>query len=118
MPVTLLCVFLGGGVGSVCRYLLGWLISPGGFTTFPWATFLINLIGSFSLGLLFAMTKDKPTVYALLGVGFCGGFTTFSTFSVEVLQLVERDRFDLAAGYLLASVVAGIAFAWLGYKLG
>ena len=88
---------------------------PGGF---PWATFGINIVGSFLLGLLFATVKDHATWYLLLGAGFCGGFTTFSAFSLETLGLLERERWVEAAAYAQGSVVAGLLGAWLGVMLG
>ena len=83
-------VFFGGGAGAVCRFLIGrWLAVPGGF---PWATFGINVAGSFFLGLLAVLCKDRPGLLALLGAGFCGGFTTFSTFSLETLRMLEAEE--------------------------
>jgi len=108
-------VFLGGGTGAVCRYLLGRLLSvPGGF---PWATFGINVVGSFLLGALVVLCKDRPGWLALLGVGFCGGFTTFSTFSLETLRMLEVEEYASAGGYVLGSVVAGLAGACIGVQL-
>ncbi len=111
-----LLVFLGGGTGAVARYFFGrCFAAPGGF---PWHTFGINVAGSFALGALVVLCKDRPAWLLLLGVGVCGGFTTFSSFSVEVLRMIEAGQYSPAFGYALGSVVAAIAGAWLGLQLG
>jgi CrcB protein len=108
-------VFLGGGTGAVGRYLLGrgLAVADG----FPWHTFGINVLGSFLLGALFVLCKDRPGWLVLLGAGFCGGFTTFSTFSFETLRMLELEEYASAGGYVLGSVIAGIAGAWIGVQL-
>ena len=107
-------VFLGGGAGAVFRFALGrWFAVPTGF---PWVTFAINVLGSFVLGLLVVLCKDRPGWLALLGVGVCGGFTTFSTFSVETLHLIETEDYASAMGYVVGSVAAGVLGAWLGVQ--
>ncbi len=109
-------VFLGGGSGAVARFLIGrWFAAPGGF---PWSTFGINVAGSFALGLLVVLCKDRPGWLALLGAGFCGGFTTFSAFSVETLRLLEADAYASAAGYVFGSVAVALLGAWIGGQLG
>ena len=110
-----LLVFLGGGAGAVARFLLGRMLSaPAGF---PWVTFGNNVAGSFALGLLVIYCKDRPGWSALLGVGVCGGFTTFSAFSVETLRLLESDAYASAAGYVLGTVALALAGAWIGMQL-
>lgn len=84
--------------------------------SFPWATFGVNLAGSFLLGLLVIGLAHRPGWRALLGVGVCGGFTTFSTFSVETVHLIESERYAAAVGYVSGSVLAGIVGAWLGMR--
>jgi fluoride exporter len=106
-----LLVFLGGGGGAVLRYWVGrWL-------PMPWATFGINVLGSFVLGLVVVACAQRPGWRALLGVGVCGGFTTFSTFSVETLELIESQRYATATGYVVGSVLAGLVGAWAGMRL-
>ncbi len=107
-----LLVFVGGGAGSVLRYAVSrWL---GGSV---WATFGINVVGSFVLGMLVVACHHRPGWRALLGVGVCGGFTTFSTFSVETLGLMEKQQYAVAAGYVAGSVLAGLVGAWAGMRL-
>lgn len=111
-------VMFGGGTGAVLRYLISrvatHLLPLGGF---PWHTFAINIVGSFMLGLVALTYKDRPGWYLLLGTGFCGGFTTFSTFSVEMLTLLEKNRLVLAILYAFGSVLLGLLTAWLAFRL-
>ena len=118
---------VGGGAGANARYWFGvWvrdvqLRRPGG-VEFPWATFLINVSGSVVLGVVAALTLGHPDParrnwYLLLGTGFCGGFTTFSTFSMETVELLRDGRPGAAAGYVLGSVLAGVAGLWLALRL-
>jgi CrcB protein len=117
-PAVLLA--LGGGAGANARFYLGrwvaeWQARHGG-VVFPWGTFVINVSGSALLGLLAGLCLGhadpaRRVWYVLLGTGFCGGFTTFSTFSVETLDLVRDERFGLALLYALGSVAAGLAAA-------
>jgi CrcB protein len=115
-PCVLLMV--GGGVGANLRYWLGvWFRHRGWTDTFPWHTFVINVVGSFVLGVVLVGCKDRPLWFALLGAGLCGGFTTFSTFSAETVQLVEADRIGAAAGYAAGSVLAAVLGAWAGIRV-
>ncbi len=115
---TFLIVMVGGGLGANARYWLGVGFKDRGWTDhFPWHTFGINVVGSFVLGLVAVAYGHRPAWYHLLGVGLCGGFTTFSTFSVETLLLLEKNRGLAAAGYAVGSVLAGLFGAWCGMKL-
>lgn len=116
----LLAVMLGAAVGAPCRWLLDQAIQARHDSVFPWGTFTINVLGSLLLGGILAAaaagTGGALTV-ALLGTGFCGGFTTFSTFGYETLRLVEDGSHAEAALNVGASVVAGLAAATLGWWL-
>jgi len=117
-----LCVGAGGFLGAITRYLLALWIDGRVGTPFPVSTFVINVTGSFILGLLsgaleFA-TSVPPEVRLTLGVGFLGAYTTFSTFSYETLRLVEAGDTAIAIGYVAASVAAGFTAALLGMALG
>ncbi|HKB04663.1 MAG TPA: fluoride efflux transporter CrcB, partial [Gemmataceae bacterium] len=100
----LILVGLGSAAGGVLRYYLGrWVDERFGGTGFPWGTFVINVSGSFILGVLALLVlerlpPDYRWAYLLLGTGFCGGFTTFSTFSWETFQLVRDGSLWLAMG--------------------
>lgn len=114
--MTVLWVALGAAVGAPARYLtdraLGRLL-PG---RFPWGTFTVNVVGSFVLGLV-SVAAD-PVVATLVGVGFCGALTTYSTFAYEIVALAERREAAVGAVYLLGSVAAGVGAAVLGHLLG
>lgn len=115
-----LLVFLGGGVGAVLRYGLGeWVRQFEWLRHFPWVTLGINAVGSFALGMIATATAgtDRTGWRVLLGTGLCGGFTTFSTFSVETLQMWEQQRYAAAAGYVAGSVTAALLGAWAGWRL-
>jgi CrcB protein len=116
-PITMLTV--GGALGTNARYWLGRAIGPadGGF---PWATFSINVLGSALLGVFAALWLNQPerrVWFLLLGTGFCGGFTTFSTFSLETLILMQQGRPGTAAIYAVGSVVCGLMVVWLAIRL-
>jgi fluoride exporter len=111
-------VALGGALGSVCRYLLGPAFQRLFDGNFPVGTLLINVLGSLVLGFVVRLalegTQVSPEARAFLAVGFCGGFTTFSTFSYETIQLFESGLPWRAAGYALLSVVLAVGAAFLG----
>lgn len=118
----LLWVCLGGAAGTAARYLLGsWLMRVAG-PAFPWGTLAVNLIGSFLLGAIMqvALTTSwiSPTLRITLSTGVMGGFTTYSSFNYETLQLMQTGSGALAAANL-GGTVAGCLFAgWLGLLSG
>lgn len=105
-------VFVGGGIGSVLRYALSVGVLRVGWTGFPVATLAVNTIGGLAMGVLagwFAFKGGGPQAWRLfLTTGLMGGFTTFSTFSLETILLYEEGRMGSAAGYVAASVVLAI----------
>lgn len=111
-PVLL--VFLGGGLGSASRYLVGaWFTEQPWARGFPWGTLTINFLGSFllalcALGILVRLPEEYAPLFLLLGTGFCGGFTTFSTYEWEGYTLWREGLAIRALGYLLGSVLAGM----------
>lgn len=115
-PCALL--LLGGGCGANARYWIGTLfVSREWSTHFPWHTFLINIAGSLLLGMIGVSCRNRPEWFLLLGTGFCGGFTTFSTFSIETLHMLEKGRTASALVYVLGSACAAVFGAWLGMRL-
>jgi CrcB protein len=111
--MTFLAVAAGSAVGGMLRYWLSVTFSG----AFPWATFGVNVVGSFLIGILIGFAGSwPPPVRALLIPGFCGGLTTFSTFSADALLLWEQSP-ARAAGYVGVSVAAALASAWLGMHL-
>jgi fluoride exporter len=114
--MTTLLVALGGTLGVLSRYGITRMTLHS--EALIWATVAINVVGSVLLGLLAAEHWFSRDVREALGVGFLGGFTTFSTFSVQVVLEADGGRPGKAAAYLVASVVGGIAAAAAGYALG
>jgi CrcB protein len=103
-------IFLGGAAGSLLRVWLGQTVTNG-VATWPWATVIVNVSGCFALGLIATHLRERPPEaphwHPLLGTGFCGAYTTFSTMQLELVRMIDHDRFGLAGGYALASVLAG-----------
>jgi CrcB protein len=110
-------VGLGGVAGTLVRYYAGkWITAKAG-TRFPWGTWVINLSGSFVLGILFALYRREllsEYLWWMLGVGFCGAYTTFSTFGYETQQLIAKKHVNLAVIYMLSSISLGLLLAWCG----
>ena len=117
---VVLAVAFGGGVGSLARYFLAGAIQPAG-TTFPWGIFAVNISGGFLMGLIVEASALKlnlaPEMRAFLTVGILGGYTTFSTFSLDSALLLQRGEYTLAAGYMIGSVVLSILALFAGLWL-
>ena len=107
-----LAVAAGGALGSVARYMVGIGSTKLFGLAFPWGTLTINIVGSFLIGVfveLFALKWDLPQeARVFLTVGICGGFTTFSAFSLDAYVLIERGEWWLATGYVVGSVLLSI----------
>ena len=121
MPV-ILGVALGGALGSSARYGLDRLIERSSSAVFPWSTFTINATGCFLIGVISAALVDRHHLPAWLRVGLVvgvvGGYTTFSTFAQEALDLGEIHHVLVAAAYVVASVAVGITAAYAGGVVG
>jgi len=117
----LLYVALGSAIGGVSRYLLGGLVQRMLDTTFPAGTLLVNVTGSFLLGAIIRYALETPSltpeVRAFLTIGFCGGYTTFSTFSYETMALLEDGEWARAGVYITASVILSLIATFLGFAL-
>jgi CrcB protein len=120
--VQLLLIAAGGAAGAVARYVVDGFVSERTGAGFPWGTLVINLSGSFVLGLLFALTIEADVlpsdVRAPLMIGFLGAYTTFSTWMLESWRLVEGGSLALAAANLLGSVGLGVAATVAGLAAG
>jgi CrcB protein len=121
MLKTLLLVGLGGGIGSVLRYLTSATINKFYGSTFPLATFVVNVVGCFIFGLLFAYfskhAEQSEQLRFFLITGFCGGYTTFSTFSAENFHLIESGNYFIPAINITVSVLFGILAVFIGMVL-
>ena len=113
-------VMLGGSLGSALRYTMGRLIPHTPGTGFPWHTFSVNLIGCFLIGLLAGYidrrADDSSITRWLWMSGFCGGFTTFSAFSLETIHLLQNQRWSILLPYVLGSVLIGLLATWMGMQ--
>lgn len=111
-------VALGSALGGVTRFLLGSFLQQKAGTPFPIGTLLINISGSILLGFLMSYalstTTISPEVRGLLTTGFCGGYTTFSTFTLETMLLIEEGELGRAALYVLLSVIVSLVGVYLG----
>ena len=115
-----LLIFVGAGVGANLRYWLGLAISDRWGSAFPWATLTINVTGSFLLGLFmghFLRSQESQGLMLLVAVGLLGGYTTFSTFSMEAVNLLSLKTMGSFAAYVIGSCALSIAGAWLGLLL-
>lgn len=123
-PKLYAAVALGSSLGAVARYLcsLGFLALLG--PSFPWGTLAVNILGSFLIGLYATLTEPggrllaSPAARQFVLAGFCGGFTTFSIFSLETLFLIEDRAFALAAVNIFVSLVLWLTAVWIGYRVG
>ena len=122
MIKNIFLVLLGGGIGSVARYLLSYFLTRNSTTQFPWATFIANGLGCLLIGLLFGYIQknnvQNETLKLLLITGFCGGFTTFSTFSMDTVLLLQQGAWLKAGANVVLNLVLCLTLAWLGLKLG
>jgi fluoride exporter len=116
----LAAVFVGGGVGTLARAALETVAAPDP-GHWPWPTFIANVVGAFLLGYFTTRLLERLPVSAyrrpLLGTGVCGGLTTFSTMQVEVIRMFEHHNYGLAAGYIAASIAAGLVALHLATTL-
>ena len=118
MIKDLILVGIGSGIGGMCRYLISLYLGQS-HSGFPWGTFVVNIMGCLLIGILWGLTSRfqnlSPAFSLLFMVGFCGGFTTFSTFSKEGLALLQANNYTLFALYTIGSVLLGIISVALGY---
>ncbi|WP_280270289.1 fluoride efflux transporter CrcB [Nocardia wallacei] len=112
--MTVILVVLGAMIGAPLRYLTDRAVQSRHDSAFPWGTFLVNLTGCLILGGLAGAAVSTP-VFALLGTGFCGALTTYSTFGYETVRLTEERAYLYAALNVVVSVVAGLGAALLAY---
>lgn len=116
----LVAIFAGGAIGALLRVWLGEQFTASA-PSWPWVTFAINITGSFALAYFATRLQERLPLSTyrrpLLGTGLCGAYTTFSTMQVELVKMVDADRFGLAIGYAAASVTAGFLAIWLATSM-
>jgi CrcB protein len=126
MNIAYLWVALGGALGSVARFWINGLVIEKTSATFPWGTLVINVTGSFVIGIIGALAipegrmDSQSRVFAtqFLMIGVCGGYTTFSSFSFQTLSLLREHEWLYAGGNVILSVVLCMLAVWLGWLLG
>lgn len=119
--MTALWVALAGAAGAIARYLVDRAVQRVRDGHWPWGTLIVNVTGCFVLGLVWGWVDQHHAdklLQTIAGTGFCGAYTTFSTFSIETVRLLESERYGAAARYVLASLVAGGLAAAAGLALG
>ena len=118
MAQMIVAIALGSALGGVLRYLAGMAIHAAVLRTFPWGTLAVNVVGSAAIGLLWtslaARGESGEVLRAFVFIGLLGGFTTFSSFSLETLLLIEQQAYGRAAAYVLASTSLCLLGAWAG----
>jgi CrcB protein len=118
---TYLYIMLGSAIGGAGRYWGSGLVARSFGETFPWGTMVVNVIGSLIIGFFATITGPDGRIFVgtnarqFVMVGFCGGFTTFSSFSLQTLNLIRDDEWLLATGNVLASVALCMIFVWIGH---
>lgn len=116
--IRFLLIFIGGGLGSVVRFALARCVQFSTGTFFPWGTLVVNIVSCFVLGFTLGLFNQKILSNAdtrlFIGVGFCGGFSTFSTFSLETVELIKTGEMFYALLYIALSIIACLAFILLG----
>ena len=119
-----LWIFVGGGLGSLARWGFSGLIARTVGETFPWGTLVVNITGSFIIGLFFTLTDSggrwlvPGSFRAFFMLGICGGYTTFSSFSLQTLELIREGDWLKAGANAFASVALCMVAVWAGYILG
>lgn len=118
MLKTIIYIAIGGAIGSILRYLTSVLVAKYWSNHFPLATLITNVIGCFLIGLLIGILEKNNLANSnlkwFLITGFCGGFTTFSTFGYENISLFQNNNSALAFGYIALSIILGLFAVWLG----
>ncbi|MEN8121813.1 MAG: fluoride efflux transporter CrcB [Bacteroidota bacterium] len=118
MIKVLMIIGTGGFIGSISRYLVQQLMQEKFDTSFPIGTFTVNILGSFIIGIVYALSEKgdvlSPEWRLFLAVGLCGGFTTFSSFAYESLQMMKLEQFFFVALYMGLSLFLGLIATYLG----
>ncbi|MCY7309248.1 MAG: fluoride efflux transporter CrcB [Chitinophagaceae bacterium] len=121
MIKNILLVGLGGGIGSIARYLCQRWFATNNLHPFPWGTFVVNVTGCFLIGIFWGLNfksfNDNDNWKLFLMTGLCGGFTTFSAFTLEGIGLIKEQKLALFFTYVAASIVLGLLATYIGMKI-
>jgi fluoride exporter len=121
MIKNILLVGLGGGIGSMARYLCQRWFAATYMSAFPWGTFAVNIVGCFAIGIFWGMTfksfDNNESWKLFLMTGLCGGFTTFSAFTLEGVGLLKEEKLALFFTYVAGSVLIGLLATYAGMKI-
>lgn len=113
-----LIVGFGGFIGTVLRYAISLIFKPG---YFPYATLLVNIIGSFIIGVIISLSMKEPVITQqwklFIATGICGGFTTFSAFSAENMLLMQEGKYFLSILYIVASILLALSSVFIGFRI-
>jgi CrcB protein len=121
--LSYLLIAIGGALGSVARFWFSGLVARQFGETFPWGTLLVNVSGSFAIGLFFTLTEPegallvRPSLRQFFMIGICGGYTTFSSFSLQTLNLARAGEWLQAGANTLLSVALCLVAVWVGHRL-
>lgn len=116
---NILLVGTGGFAGSICRFIISaFMANTQNVLSFPLGTFTVNSAGSLIIGFVMACVGPQHAAYLLLATGFCGGFTTFSTFSLETFGMIKDGNYAQSAVYIMLSVIICVTMVWVGMYLG
>jgi len=121
MFVKLIAIFIGGGIGATLRYLVT-ILSNKFLSTSIFGTLFVNILGCFVIGCMLAVTTNKPNLFSdvlkvFLTVGILGGLTTFSTFNIEVFELIKTGKVFFGFSYMFLSCLSGLLFAYFGWLI-
>ncbi|HKK58044.1 MAG TPA: fluoride efflux transporter CrcB [Salinivirga sp.] len=118
MFIKIIIIGFGGFLGTISRFLLQKVIQEQATSSFPWGTLIVNILGSFIIGVVFALSVRhnylSPVWRNFLAIGFCGGFTTFSSFSLDNYQLLAHNQILFTILYTATSVISGLLFLYSG----
>ena len=118
---TYTLIALGGAIGAVSRFLVSTWVYSKAETIFPWGTFAVNISGCFLVGLVYILSVEllviSPNMRTFLAVGFLGAYTTYSTFSLEILNLLKAGQIKLALLNSFGTLLAGLLAVWAGFLL-
>ena len=115
-----LYIAVGGALGAIARFAVGGWVQQAAGPEFPWGTLVVNISGALLLGFLYVVLEGAPASRewrAFLGIGVCGGYTTFSTFSYETARLLQDGQLGRAGAYMAASTLLCVAAALIGFRL-